>query len=51
MDQMLIEMGSAGSMFCLIEYKKGALKFLKNQYNNRWMGPDIYIESLISPCF
>jgi len=30
-DQMLVKIGSADLMFSLIDYKKGALKFLENQ--------------------
>ena len=50
-NQMLIEIGSNKLKLSMYNYKSGTLKFLGSQNINRWMALEIYIESLISPCF
>ncbi|KAL5068415.1 hypothetical protein RYX36_019302 [Vicia faba] len=53
-DQVLMkkEMLPAGDMnLAICDFKNGACKILMKEYINHWGPSDVYIESLVSPCF
>ena len=47
---MLIEMGSNILKLVVYDSENGTLKIPEIQNINRWIGPEVHIESLISPC-